>query len=158
MDGTSFVVAANSLKAAFDLCKSFLDLRTSSEVKTAALELLQKLGEAQSSLNTALIEQAAMIQRIHDLENELARKKAWETEKQRYEMVEPWRGCVAYALKEAMANDEPPHLICTNCYQEGRKSILNPVQRLPHGIYGCPNCDLQLESRDRGLPTIQYAK
>ncbi len=84
--------------------------------------------------------------------------KAWETEKQRYQMVEPWGGCVAYALKETMANGEPAHLICTNCYQDGRKSILNPVQIIPKGIYGCPNCQCQLDSNSRGLPTIEYAK
>ena len=157
MDAT-FTVVANSLKAAFDLCKSLLDLRPSNnDIATTSLELLQKIGEAQASVNTGLVEQATMIQRIHDLEKEIARMKTWDTEKQRYKLVEPWRGCVAYAIKESMANGEPSHLICTNCYENSRKSILNPIEKTPKHIYGCPNCSCRLNTNIPGTPTIAYA-
>ena len=158
MDGTSIAIAASSIKAAFELCKSLLDLKGSVDIKPAVLEFQQKRGEAQASLNATLIEQLALIQSKKVLEEEIARMKAWDTEKQRYKLAEPWRGCVAYALKESMANGEPAHLICTNCYQDGRKSILNPVEKTPKHIYGCPNCPCRLNTNIPGNTTIQYAK
>lgn len=43
-----------------------------------------------------------MIQRIRDLEEDVARIKAWEEEKKRYQLVNPWQGAASlvYALKE----------------------------------------------------------
>ena len=47
------------------------------------------------------------------------------TQKKRYKLVIPWPqhavGSVAYALKESMKESEPPHLICTKCYEDGRR-------------------------------------
>jgi hypothetical protein len=74
-------------------------------------------------------EQFTMVQRIRDLEQEIARIKAWEAEKQRYQLIAPWPGCFVYALKETSKGTEPPHWICEHCYQDGRKSILQNSEK-----------------------------
>ena len=68
---------------------------------------------------------------MRDLEKEIARVKAWDEQKQRYELISPWQGAVTYALKKARSNSEPPHWICTKCYEDGRKSILNDLRKTP---------------------------
>jgi hypothetical protein len=82
-----------------------------------------------------------MIQRIRDLEEEVRRVKAWEETKQRYELNQPTAGTFVYALKVQGRSAEPAHWICTNCYENGRRSIL---QLQSHGYgtdqYSCPNC------------------
>ncbi len=53
-----------------------------------------------------------MIQRINDLEKEITDVKAWQAEKQRYQLITPWDGCHVYALKDASKGTDPPHWIC----------------------------------------------
>jgi hypothetical protein len=65
-----------------------------------------------------------LIQRVGELEKEVARLEAWETEKQRYKLVDLGDGAFAYALKEGMSAGEPDHKICATCYAERRRSVL----------------------------------
>jgi hypothetical protein len=99
-----------------------------------------------------------MVEEIRTLKEELTRVKAWETQKKRYKLVTPWKpGSVAYALKESMKESEPPHLICTKCYEDGRKSILNPITINTYVWYACPVCKSQIPTGWRGNPCPEYA-
>ena len=71
----------------------------------------------------------------------------WETEKQRYKLKDFGENTFAYELKPEAANDEPEHLICPQCYQTGRKSILqfegrHDLSKL--AMYRCYSCRTQL--------------
>ena len=89
-----------------------------------------------------------MIQRIRELEAEITRMKTWDTEKQRYQWISPWPGCLVYAVKASMKGVEPPHCICQQCYEEGRKSILQDAEKHDRrGLYmiKCFHCSLEVE-------------
>src|SRR5208282_6448080 len=116
----------SGLKLAGDIAKSIIKFKSISEVQGKVIELQNAILSAQSSALSAQAHQAAMIEEIRNLEKEIARIKAWEEQKQRYKLVPAWEGAVLYALKKSCSNSEPPHWICTNCYEDGRKSILNP--------------------------------
>jgi len=64
------------------------------------------------------------LERIRKLEEEMTRLKAWDAEKQRYQLTEIGPGVVAFVLKEGMSQGEPPHQICANCCANGKKSYL----------------------------------
>lgn len=117
--------AITGLQAAGQIAKSLHELSASIDIKTKVIDLQAAILSAQQSALAAQSDQLALIQRVRDLEKEVADIKAWEEEKQRYQLIEPWRGCFVYALKESSKGAEPPHWVCTRCYQEGRKSILN---------------------------------
>ena len=59
-----------------------------------------------------------------------------------------WRRMEAMArrgwgrLQAGMENGEPPHRICANCYQNGKKAILQTASHLERGyrVYSCPSC------------------
>jgi ribosomal protein L29 len=141
-----------SLKFAGDVAKSLLELKTLGDVQGKVIELQSAILSAQSSALSANAEQSAMVEEIRELKKEIAKVKAWETEKQRYKLTNPWSGGVAYALKETMANGEPPHLICTKCYEEGRKSILNPLKDANNfELFACPVCKSQIPTGYKGL-------
>ena len=61
---------------------------------------------------------------IENLKAEVARVKAWEETKQRYELVEPGRGVFVWTLKKGVQPPEPPHWICAKCYEDGKRSIV----------------------------------
>lgn len=148
-----------SLKFAGDVAKSLLELKTLGDVQGKVIELQSAILSAQSSALSANAEQSAMVEEIRKLKEEITKVKAWETEKQRYKLTKPWEeGGVAYALKETMASGEPPHLICTKCYEDGRKSILNPFSGDKGLIsYGCPICKAQIPTGWRGGAVPEYA-
>lgn len=148
-----------SLKFAGDIAKGFLDLKTFNEVGGKVAELQSAILSAQISAIEANAAQFAMIEEIRALKEEMTRIKAWDTQKQHYKLTPLWANAsVAYALKESMASGEPPHLICTKCYEDGRKSILNPLTLASHHIvFSCPICKSQIPTGDKGEPQIQYA-
>jgi len=149
----------SSLKFAGDVAKSLLELKTLGDVQGKVIELQSAILSAQSSALSANAEQSAMVEEIRKLKEEIASVKAWESEKQRYKLANQWEaGGVAYALKETMANGEPPHLICTKCYQDSKKSILNPISGDKGFIsYCCPVCKAQIPTGWRGGVKPEYA-
>ena len=159
MDMSLIQGTISGLKVAGDIAKGLLELKSISDVQGKVIELQSAILSAQTSALSANADQSAMVEEIRALKEELARVKAWDTEKQRYKLVEPWSAGVAYALKESMSNSEPPHLLCTNCYESGRKSILNPINDSHAFVsYICPVCKSQIPTGYRGSPAPEYAQ
>jgi hypothetical protein len=136
-----FVTIGTQLKLAADIAIGLSNIHTSAEVNAKAIELqriiLSLLGDAVSAQS----EQSAMVHRISDLEKEIADIKAWEETKQRYELHQPMAGTFVYTLKVQSRGTEPTHWICTNCYEDSRRSILQ-IQSSGHGTdhFVCPRC------------------
>jgi hypothetical protein len=110
------------------------------------IELQSKILDAQSGMLAAQDERSALIERIRTLEEEVARLKAWEAEKQRYVLKDAGNGALAYALKEDARGPEPPHWICPQCYQDGKKSILQPETQIQGRcqVLACTRCNSEL--------------
>lgn len=148
MDTSLILGTISGLKTAGDIAKSLMDLNTVSEVRSKVIELQTVILSAQSSAFETNARQSSLADKISALEEEIAKIKKWEEEKQRYSLVSPWDGCFVYALKKESAETEPPHWICTKCYEDGRKSILNQKQRNNAAFWMlvCPVCDSQIHS------------
>ena len=136
--------ALTSLKAAGEIATALWSLRDDALLKEQAADLVAKIVAAQRSTLAALEEQAALMQRNDALEKELAELKAWNAEKERYELREITPGFLAYALKKNAEGTEPEHQLCPTCYQGGRKAILQ-FQRPPmeYPLFRCFACDLE---------------
>jgi hypothetical protein len=104
-------------KTAFDIAKGLKDIDDATRRNAAVIELQEKILAAQSA-------QAALIEIVPKLEDEVAGFETWYAEKQRYELKEFGRGAFAYALKVDAQRGEPAHLICPTCYENHRKSLL----------------------------------
>ena len=161
MDIGSIAAAATSIRTIADIIKTLSKMKSIPEVQTAIIELRNEIISAQSNALVAQSEQATMIQKISDFEKEITNIKAWEKEKQRYQLVSPWNGCVVYALKEQCKKTEPPHWICTKCYEDGRKSILNQHRKHSAFIeFICPVCKTMIQPLNRhsqGFP-VDFAE
>lgn len=104
------------------------------------------------------MQNALLVRDKEALEKQLATLTNWETEKQRYSLVPMWEGAVAYALKKNLSNGEAPHWLCPNCFNGGRRTILNSID----GARGftmltCSMCNAQFQSPYRGSIPVQYA-
>lgn len=150
--------AVMSMKAAGDIAKSLFQLSSSAEIKGQVIDLQNAILSAQQSAFAAQSQQSAMIQQINDLKKEIADIKAWEKEKQRYKLISaPWGGSVLYALKESCKGTEPPHWICTKCYDDGRRTILQPHKKEGWITLACPTCKAENHTGYRGISNAAYA-
>lgn len=130
-----------SLKAAGDIAKSFLDLKDVAKIQAKTIELQSVILAAQSGALAAQASERELLDGIRELEEQIAQMKAWEAEKERYQLEEMIPGVTAYHIKEAMRGAEPDHWICPACYQHGRKSILHDEHPgLTNSKMNCPEC------------------
>jgi hypothetical protein len=125
----------SAFKAMFDMAKGLKDINDAAIRNGAVIELQEQILAAQE-------QQSTLIDRIHTLEEEVAHLKAWDGEKKRYELKDVYSGgAIVYSLKPEERDGEPPHWLCTNCYQQHQKSIL---QRAEHSgatwAFRCPRC------------------
>jgi hypothetical protein len=129
----------NAVKATTDIIKAMVGLRDASQILEKTVELNQKILTVQTALADAQAEQTTLVQTIRDLKEEFTRLKAWEAEKQNYELKQIGRGAFAYGLKPEAQGTEPPHWICAQCYDDGKRSILQRAgQTIP--AYKCNRC------------------
>jgi hypothetical protein len=145
-DISAIASALSSLKAAKDIADAMISLRDTVAFQAKLIEFQGKLIDANNAAFAAQDERTALLERMRDLEKQVTDLKAWDTEKQRYELKDIYDGVsFAYVLKPHTPSAEPPHWLCAKCYQEGKKSILqrseetaDPGDRLP--FWKCPTC------------------
>jgi len=120
-----------------DLAKEALEVRDAAKVRPIISELHGKLIEAHEA-------HLSLLARIGDLEKEIVKFENWEAEKQRYQLVKLDPGIMMYRLKEGMENGEPPHEICPNCYNNGKKSFLHNIGS-GNGLtrWRCESCEFK---------------
>lgn len=159
MDATLIQGTITGLKFAADITNSLLKLNTMSEVQGKVIELQQTILSAQSNALSANAEQFTMVEEIRTLKEEIARIKAWERQKQRYKLAQVGEGGgIAYALKESMSESEPPHWICTKCYEDGVRMILQPRTKDGYTYLYCPACKMEIPTYHRRLSPPSYEK
>jgi Zn finger protein HypA/HybF involved in hydrogenase expression len=136
--GTGF----SSLKAALDLAKGLSATSTEAAVNDVKIGLQRSILEAYEALTTARNAEADSAERIRQLEQEIMQFKDWEREKQRYVMKRFNPGTIAYVLQSGMADGEPPHCLCAQCYTEGKKGHLQATGTVIGGrhVHVCSRC------------------
>lgn len=142
----------STLQSAYRLTKSIADLNEVHAIKSQIGELLAQIISAQESAITAQSDQLSLIERKTELEEKVARLEAWDADKKRYHLTETSGGLLAYALKEQKGSSKPVHMLCTNCFDQGQKSILQKESRNPgrHDVHFCPRCDFEHFSEHTG--------
>lgn len=142
----SISAALSSVKTLYDLTKAMVSRRDVAAFEGKMIEFQAKILDTQADLLAAQEERSSFLARISDLEKEVTDLKAWEAEKQRYELKNFEWGVFAYRLKPEAQGSEPVHLLCTNCFQHGRKSILQGTaeMNMARRIHACPVCKLQI--------------
>jgi hypothetical protein len=148
------------LQTARDLVQGIISARDSVIVQSKVIELQGIIVDAMGAAMDARTEQAALLDRVSELEKEIAKLKTWEAEKQNYELKEVAPRVFAYSIKEAMRGTEPAHQICQNCYNNGFKSILQHETKFPGrcDVLACHACGSDIYLTGHPLPDHFKAK
>jgi|SRR6185437_1315651 len=133
----------SAFKTMFDMAKGLKDINDAAIRNGAVIELQEQILAAQEA-------QAALIQRVGELEKQVAGFETWKTEKEHYDLKELGEpGVLAYMLKPDVRGTKPPHWACTNCYSKRHISILlnTGESRSGRRVHRCPNCKFELATR-----------
>lgn len=169
-DVADFAGMIVSLRAVADLTKLVVDAHDAGIRREKSIELQGQVVSALQSALTAQTAQATQLQRVRELEEKVAQLETWNTEKKKYELknIRPDRApggkAFAYVLKDDAGSTEPAHSICPDCYEDGRKSILQGVT-LTLGridVVDCNRCGLRISvtgvtNEDRSKPRPRRA-
>jgi hypothetical protein len=149
------------LAAIPSLAKAGADIAASSDEakrNTQLIEFQRVIIQLQSSIAAIQNQNASLLRDKDDLEKKIVSMKNWDAEKQRYALVTVFDGITVYALKESVSQGEAPHHLCTNCFNNGKKSFLNTVDGARgFSMLTCSVCKSQLQSPYRGMLSAQYA-
>lgn len=144
--------ALASLKTAGEIVKAIYDAKLSDDTKSKVASLQQLIFDARQSAFDAQEELASVKSKAAELVSEMVKFETWDEESKRYKLFKSEAlQSVVYALKEVNANAEPPHYLCTNCYQKRRKSILNLHKAVDGWMaFLCPECSSRVMTGARG--------
>jgi hypothetical protein len=129
-DAATITAGLQSLKAAFDIGKALLNLGVSVEVQDRIREMNEKILTAQEGAIASRDYQSALLKQIGDLEKQIADFDQWNAEAETYQLTnlrqpnDPRGSIHAFAPKEGTHTSEPAHLLCTECFSNRHKSIL----------------------------------
>lgn len=140
-----FEAIINPLKSLSETVQKLVELRDAGKIRNAVGEMNAHVIAAQQGTLAAHAAQTLLVDRVRELEEEIGRFEAWDVEKQRYELKQVYSGAFAYAVKpSAQGVEEPPHWLCTACYENRKKSILQAVGRdvadKSFALYKCAAC------------------
>jgi hypothetical protein len=146
MPAGEIAAAVTGMRAALDITKAMVGLRDAETFRAKSIELQTVVLDAFEKAIEAREAHTLQANRIRALETEVADLKAWDAEKQNYELKTIGHGAVARVLKPDARGTGPPHWFCPNCFENGRKSFLqsaNKVERA-HLIVRCNVCSLSV--------------
>jgi hypothetical protein len=148
--------ALTAYNHASNIIKSLFDLKTSTAI-VEQLNVLNKELFAIHSSNLELQQELAVAQtEIANLKKEITGFEAWENQKSRYKLYSPWSSAVVYAITEAQSNGEPPHWLCTQCFDNRKRSFLNARKgKTGYEEFFC-TCGNVVTSYHRGNHKIEY--
>jgi hypothetical protein len=111
------IAGLSAFSSMLNIVKTMKDMNDLAVRNAAISGLREKIFAAQTRY-------AAAVERVHQLENQIAKIQRWETDSKRYELTEIVPGVRAYRLKESMRDNEPAHEACVTCYAERHIGIL----------------------------------
>ena len=129
------------LKAAGEMAQGLVEIRDTVKFGDAVIKLQAQIMSAQQGAMAAQMDQASLLEEIRTLKTKVTELEGWEAEKKRYERKNIGFGAFAYVLKPDERGAEPPHWICTNCYEHKHIATLQLVMVKGTGqVWTCPGC------------------
>jgi transcriptional regulator with GAF, ATPase, and Fis domain len=133
------------IKSITEIAKGLKSAYDSHTVMQAQADILEKLTNLQMDALALQEKASSLINEKDELQKKVTEFEQWKETEADYELKEITTGKFVYAFKETGKSQKPSHWLCTNCYGQRKKSIL---QASYHGefdaTYFCPNCNLQM--------------
>lgn len=140
VDLTSIATVTSSLNAAVNIAKAAVGLRDAELLRAKVLEMQGEISAALGGACAAQMDQLTLIDRIRNLESQIADLEAWAAKEERYELYQWPVGSFTCRQKHGVQPLKVAHEVCTNCFEHKRLSVLQPSQESWYVTLFCPEC------------------
>lgn len=135
---SEIATALASVKTFADLTSLILQAKVTVAVREKAIESQAAIISVQTVLLDLQSQYQSLLREKDELEKRLAEVEDWKVEAAKYSLKEVASGAFVYAPKPDADLLAPDHWLCTRCYHERKKSILQ--RTVARVIYLCPTC------------------
>lgn len=125
VDLSTISAALSSLDIASKFSKHSIEKIKDGAVRVKVEELLNAVIPLQTHIITLQTMNSASITEKENLEKKLKEIEDWNKEASRYELKELASGVYVFGIKITAKSSEPPHYLCTKCYQERKNLSFN---------------------------------
>jgi hypothetical protein len=132
-DGAGFLKDA---RTAFDAMRR---LAGNPDKKVSDPDILGLISTFTEKLVDAQLAQSQVLNALQELERAVEQAQRLHDERSRYELQATATGALVLALKPGDPKAEPPHYLCADCLEEGKKRILQPLG-YSTGTLECNGC------------------
>lgn len=122
-DGAGFLKDA---RTAFETLRR---LASSPDKKVSDPDVLGLISTFTEKLVDAQLAQSEVLNALNELERKVEDAQRLHDERSRYELEATATGAMVLALKPGDPKGEPPHYLCADCLEDGKKRILQPYGR-----------------------------
>jgi len=150
VDALAISGVLQSFNAISNIGKALLGMRDAAKINEKVIELNHEILSVYQSAHAVLAQQSAMLEEKRALEKKITDLETWNAEKEKYQLADvrtqyaQYGHVWAYVLKKDASSTEPEHYLCQNCYQDGRKSILQEEMRGSTEILLCQRCGSEI--------------
>jgi hypothetical protein len=116
------------------MAKALKNIDNAVALNAAVIELQEKILAGREA-------QTALLERVDDLEKQVAGFEQWDAEKEKYQLASIAADTFAYVRKTDASPPQPTHYVCANCYEQREKRIL---QRSDAAHVTCPGCKTRM--------------
>ena len=146
MVASELTMAFTSIKSALGMVKLISDSRKDANLQERTIELRDVIISIQSSFAELYERYSSLLSENGELKEEITQIHQWESTKSIYDLTKSKFGTYVYAPNESHPNSNPLHYLCTNCYDNRKKSILQVTKRASstYYMYTCPYCSMKI--------------
>ena len=140
---TSLKEFADAMKSLVDVAKGLTSLGLGDKGMARVSAMNSAVIGVQSLAMTIQSEHMALVDRAHQLENEIAALKQWDINRDDYELIMVG-GKKASVYKKKISPDAEGevHWFCQKCFENKRKSSMQPKEFIPTGLYRVWACSV----------------
>ena len=138
--------AVSALKTAIQITKTFFSITKDADIHHNAIELQNIIMSIQSSMLDLQAKYYELLKSKDDIEKELITIKNWNVTQSQYDLIEIKSGVFVYIPNENHKSPKPIHYLCTNCFQNHKKSFLQIKKKYSTGFgdFYCPLCNMEI--------------
>lgn len=142
-------VALNTFNTMRTLVSSLITLRDGEMIRSKVYEITEQLMGLQAQMMEAQSINHTQQLRIRELEQELESLKARIDERSRYQLHRFDTGCFAYGLKSEFRDTDVEHYLCSTCFDQGIRVVLQPYETVLAAGFICPRCKTKAVVRNK---------
>lgn len=133
------------IKTTIDIVKNSQSSHDSATILQAQSDVLEHLFTIQAEALTLQEKHLAVLHEKEDLMKKVMQFERWEKTESEYELQEIEYGTFVYTFKNSQESGAPTHYLCTQCWGDRKKSILQIQSTKYNSKLVCPLCNFGFE-------------